>query len=46
MQSWGAELEQRAKVKMQNDRAAVNKRLKCKMQKYRVKVKTFLSFDF
>jgi len=31
---------------MQNDRPAVNKRLKCKMQKYRAKVKTFLSFDF
>ena len=31
---------------MQNDRAKVNKRLKCKMQKYRAKVKTFLSFEF
>jgi len=31
---------------MQNDKATVNKRLKCKMQKYRAKVKTFLSFEF
>jgi len=32
---------QKAKVKMQNDKATVNKRLKCKRQKYRAKIKTF-----
>jgi len=26
---------------MQNDKAKLNKRLKCKMEKYRAKVKTF-----
>jgi hypothetical protein len=31
----------KAKIKMQNDKAALNKRLKCKMKKYRAKIKTF-----
>jgi hypothetical protein len=35
---------QKAKVKMQNGRATLNKRLKCKRQEYRAKIKT-LNFD-
>ena len=41
---------QKAKVKMQNDKAKLNKRLKCKRQKYKAKIKdqfskAFLSFE-